>query len=91
MGIKLQSQNYQNEDFVDATNTYLELKVEKSFSWWKGSDALYKFFTKNYPRSQECLNILNNFSGKVIANKYEQEKTQTTKDATKKSSSRYSI
>lgn len=81
MGVKLQSQNYENQNFVDATNTYLELNVEKNFSWWKASELLYKLFTKDYLKSQECLKILHNLSEKVIANKYEQEKTQIEKEA----------
>lgn len=68
MGVKINAQLNENREYVQAVKDFLELLMEKYFSFLKRINCYYKL-TNDYVREEKSLKILNEMTKRVIENR----------------------
>ncbi|CAG9771770.1 unnamed protein product [Ceutorhynchus assimilis] len=71
MGVRIESQNNKNQDYVFAVKDFSRIAMARGFSIWKGKDILFKL-TKDYKKQEENLKIMHGFTNSVIKKRKEE-------------------
>ncbi|KAL1491451.1 hypothetical protein ABEB36_012049 [Hypothenemus hampei] len=65
MGLNTNSQNHQNQEYVNAVKNYCRIAADRVFSLWKHHDFGFKL-SLDYWRARKCLQVLHSFTNNVI-------------------------
>ncbi|EFA01322.2 cytochrome P450 monooxigenase CYP4H10 [Tribolium castaneum] len=81
MGVKIKAQQGNNTEYVEAVRRFLDIFIIRTFSVWKGIDALFKF-SSAYSVYKRLLKILHQFTINIIVQRRGEKAQQKTQNVT---------